>query len=368
MRQKPAPPSPRVAALPTTLEVRTTPHYNYNLRALVVVLCLAAGLALLPFWVPLVVAAWAAVVAAPLHRAVVKRIHRRKGAAALLTVLLVVAFLVPLLIVTLSLGGAAVQLGQRLLESGSGTAALRSLATNGGPATLDLKSLDPRQAVDLLRQHGASALTVAKTLFGAVTLIAVGSAVFVAAFYTFLSDGARLHEWLLVHGPLPRGQFHRLSSVFSEVGRGLLVGVGLTAALQGALATVGYLVFGVPQALVLGLVTTFASLIPSIGSGLVWAPVAAGLLVAGRPGAAAGLLAVGCLVSLVDNVARPWLAQFGHLHMHGLLLFVAMLGGMAIFGAAGLLLGPLLVRLATEALVMLREASTPSEPALSQGD
>lgn len=333
-----------------------------TLRVLVVGLCLVAGVTLVPFWAPLVVAAWAATVAAPLHRAVVKRIHRRKGAAALVTVLLVVVFLVPLVIVTLSLSASAVELGRRLLESGSGTEALRSLAANGDQVPFDLRKLDLRQGLELARQHGASAMGVAKTLFGAATVMALGAVVFVSAFYTFLFQGPRLHEWLLLHSPLERGQFHRLSSVFCEVGRGLMIGVGLTAALQGAVATIGYVVCGVPQPLVLGLVTVFGSLIPSIGSGLVWVPVTVGLLIAGRPGAAIAMLVIGCVVSLVDNLVRPLLAQYGQLHMHGLLLFVAMLGGIAVFGAGGLLLGPLVVRLAVEGLRMLREATPESFP------
>lgn len=332
------------------------------LRVLVVTLCLAACVALMPFWAPLVVAAWAAVLAAPLHRAVVKRIHRRKGAAAVLTVLLVVVFLVPLVTITLSLSASAVELGRRLLQSGSGTEALRSLAANGDQSAFDFHKLDLKKGLELARQHGQSALGVAKTVFGAATVMALGGVVFVSAFYTFLFEGSRLHEWLLVHSPLERGQFHRLSSVFCEVGRGLLIGVGLTAVLQGVVATIGYVVCGVPQPLVLGLITIFASLIPSIGSGLVWVPVAAGLLISGRPGAAIAMLVIGCVVSLVDNLVRPRFAQYGQLHMHGLVLFVAMLGGIAVFGAGGLLLGPLLVRLATEGLSMLRQATPETFP------
>lgn len=352
-------PSPGPRAAPP----ETPAKQPFALRVLVTTLCLAAAVALVPFWAPLVVAAWAAILAAPLHRAVVKRIHRRKGAAAVVTVLLVVVFLVPLVIVTLSLSASAVEMGRRLLASGSGTEALRSLAANGEQGAFDFHKLDLKQGLQLARQHGASAMGVAKTLFGAVTVMVVGAVVFVSAFYTFLFEGPRLHEWLLLHSPLERGQFHRLSSIFSEVGRGLLIGVGLTAALQGVVATIGYVVCGVPQPLVLGLVTVFGSLIPSIGSGLVWAPVTAGLLIAGRPGAAVAMLAIGCVVSLVDNLVRPLLAQYGQLHMHGLLLFIAMLGGIAVFGATGLLLGPLLVRLAIEGLSMLRQATPDSFPA-----
>jgi predicted PurR-regulated permease PerM len=75
------------------------------------------------------------------------------------------------------------------------------------------------------------------------------------------------------------------------------------------------------------------------------------------------MLAVGCVVALVDNVLRPVLARYGNLRMHGLLLFMAMLGGMAVFGASGLLLGPLAVRFAIEGLSMLREAQPKAFPA-----
>lgn len=333
------------------------------LRVLVIVLCLAASVALVPFWVPLVMAAWAATLAKPIHRVLAKRIHRRQWAAALITVLLVVVFLTPLLVASLSLAASAVQLGRQLLQAESGQEALRSLAASSPDEKLDLRHLSVEQLMSLARSHGSSALGVARTFFGAATVLAVGAVTFVAAFYTFLLKGQVLHEWLLLHSPLERGQFHRLSAAFTEVGRGLLIGVGLTALLQGALATVGYLVCGVPQALVLGLVTVIASLIPSVGSGLVWAPVTAGLALSGRPGAAIAMLAIGCVVSVVDNLVRPLLAQYGELRMNGLLLFIAMLGGIAVFGASGLLLGPLLVRLAVEGLTMLRESQPESFPA-----
>jgi predicted PurR-regulated permease PerM len=351
-------------AIQVTPRKRESPRWaRLALTVTVGAACLAGLAALVPFWVPIVLAAWVATIARPVQRALSKRIHRRRGAAALVTVLLVVTFLTPLLIASLSLTSAAVELGQRLLESKDGTQALRALAASNTGSALDFGHFDVRQLADLARQHGASALAMAKTLSGAATMAVIGVVVFISALYTFLVEGPRLHEWLLQHSPLERGQFHRLSSVFEEVGRGLLVGVGLTALLQGAAATIGYVVCGVPQPLVLGLVTVFASLIPSVGSGLVWAPVAAGLFITGRPGAAVAMLVIGCVVALVDNVLRPLLAKYGHLRMHGLLLFLSMLGGIAVFGAGGLLLGPLCVRLAIEGLNMLRESAPDAFPA-----
>jgi predicted PurR-regulated permease PerM len=356
----------RVFPVPVALTMlkRQAPKWGRpTLGGFVMLLCFLALLALFPFWVPVVLAAWTAVIARPLHKVLSKRIHRRRGAAALVTVLLVVAFLTPVLVTGLSLASAGVELGQRLLESKSAPEALRALAVHGDGTDVDFKNLNLDQLIDFGRRHGSGAMAMAKTLFGAATVAVLAVVVFVSAFYTFLLDGPRIHEWLLVHSPLDRGKFHRFSSVFEEVGRGLLVGVGLTAVLQGAVATIGYVACGVPQPLVLGLATMFASLIPSVGSGLVWLPVSAGLFMSGRHGAAAAMLGIGCVVALVDNVVRPLLAQYGHLRMHGLLLFMAMLGGMAVFGASGLLLGPLVVRFAIEGLSMLRESEPQSFPA-----
>ncbi|HWO09044.1 MAG TPA: AI-2E family transporter, partial [Polyangiaceae bacterium] len=108
-------------------------------------------------------------------------------------------------------------------------------------------------------------------------------------------------------------------------------------------------------AVVLGLVTTFAALIPSVGTGLVWVPLAVGLAIAGRMGQAAAVVGLGFAVSVADNFVRPWLSRFAHVDLNMFVLFIAMLGGIAVFGAWGLLVGPLFVRLCVEALRLANE-------------
>jgi len=324
------------------------------LRWLVAALTLAASAALVPFWAPLVLAAWGAIIAWPLQQRLAKSLRRPRLAATLLTTLLVLLILLPVTVATLSLSASAMKLGQQLSESRSGAEALKALSS-GGAAGLDLTQLDAQQALALVRQHGATALGAARKIFGAASVGLIGLVVFVAGFFTFLTEGKQAHDWVLERSPLSHAHFHRLGNVFAEAGRGLLVGVGLTALAQGAVATVGYLLTGVPQAWVLGLVTVFASLIPSVGSALVWVPVTAGLALSGRPGAALAMLLIGLFVSVVDNLLRPLFARYAELRLHPLVLFVAMLGGIVLFGTWGLLLGPLLVRWASEGLSMLRE-------------
>jgi predicted PurR-regulated permease PerM len=329
---------------------------NFNTLVWTVgVLAVAAFIVLVPLWAAVLLAAWCAIIARPLHKKLTHWIHQREGAAATVTVLLVIALVTPLVVVALSLSGAAFELVEGLLAANSGGDALKALAANGDGAELNLQTFDWRQWMELAERHGKDAMAAARVLFGLATVAVIGAVVFVACFYTFLVEGQRSYAWLLDRSPLSRGNSHRLASTFKEVGRGLLIGVGLTALLQGAVATVGYVVTGVPRPLVLGLLTVFASLIPTIGSGLVWVPVAAGLAMTGRTGAAVTMLVIGCVVSVVDNLLRPLLSKYGQLRMHGLLLFIAMLGGIAVFGGGGLLLGPLFVRLAMEGLTMLQE-------------
>lgn len=310
---------------------------------------------MVPLWTPLLLAAWLAHIAWPMHQWVYRRVRQRERAAAVLTVSLTILVLAPVAVAALSLSASAIELGKKLLDSESGSEALRALAADGNGGAMDVRQFGLRQWLELARKHGLQAWGAANTFIAVATQLFVGLVVFVAAFFVFLVEGKRLYTWLLDRSPLSRGHTHRLAEAFAETGNGLIVGVGLTSLIQGAVAAIGYIITGVPSALVLGLATAFASLIPSVGSGLVWVPVTAGLAMSGRTGAALVLLLIGGVVCTVDNVLRPLLMQYGNLRLHGLVLFIAMLGGMAVFGGGGLLLGPLIVRLVTEGLTMLKE-------------
>ncbi|HLV66120.1 MAG TPA: AI-2E family transporter [Polyangiaceae bacterium] len=321
----------------------------------VLVLCGLAFFTLRPLWAPLLLAAWSALLAQPLHQRLM-RVTGRSRAAGIVTVLLVIAALTPIVVVVLSVVGALVDLAERLRVSEGEDLLGALLATE---PQIPLERLDLRQALEIARRHGSGAVRAASTVFGAATALVIGLFVFVFGFYTLLVDGRRAYGWLIEHSPVRRRYLIRFADAFAETGRGLFIGMGLTALIQGALATIGYALVGAPQALVLGLLTTLASFIPTVGTGLVWVPVTVALFVSGRTGSAVALLVVGAVVSLIDNFVRPWLSRYGQLRLPTFVVFLAMLGGIGAFGAWGLLLGPLLVRLALEALEIWREEQEP---------
>jgi predicted PurR-regulated permease PerM len=331
-----------------------------SFRWCLVLACAAAALTLVPLWAPLLLASWMAMVVRPLHARLVRRVKGSGRAAAVVTVLLVVLTLAPLAVLSLSLIGTTADLVERVQSSGGAREALHKLlaADSGGGASSfsrDQFTLDAQQILGFARRLGGGALNAVTTFFGAATAATIGAFVFVYGFYTFLVDSRRCHAWIVDHSPLERWQTLRLTAAYSETGRGLLIGVGLTALFQGGVATLGYVIIGVPQALVLGLLTTFAALIPSVGTGLVWAPLVLGLAIAGHMGQAVAVLVFGCVISIADNFIRPLLSRHARLDLPTFLLFVAMLGGITMFGTWGLLLGPLCVRLGVEALRLGRE-------------
>ena len=309
-------------------------------------------MALVPLWAPLLLASWMAVAFRPWHAKLAQKVGGRSGAAAVATVSLVLALLLPVLVIGLSLVGAALSLAEQLQRSAGAKEGLQTLLESQPELS---GGLNMQRISELLQSHGGGAWKTASMIFGAASSAVIGMFVFVYGFYVCLVDGGRAYRWLIDHCPLEPQQTERLALAYEETGRGLLIGVGLTALVQGAVATLGYVIIGVPQALVLGLLTALAALIPSFGTGLIWAPLAIGLLAAGRTGAAVAVLGVGCAISVLDNFVRPLFSRRGHLQLSSFVLLVAMLGGMVAFGTWGLLLGPLFVRLSVEALRLGRE-------------
>jgi len=319
-------------------------------------LCLLGAIAtLVPFWPSLIVASWVAALTAPMLERVAANSASRQRYVALLVTGIVIVAVAALAIVTISLLQAGAELVRTLLATESGAAALRELISNGGQHRVDLFNLRPEELAGMVRQYGGGALSALGTVFGETTKAVIGAVVFICATYFLLTHGRKAYAWVVDNGIAPPHILRRFATAYVETGRGLLIGIGLTALLQALVTTAGYLVLGVSRPAALGFLTFLAALVPTFGTSLIWLPVTVGLLFSGRPGAAAVMVIFGLVAGIVDNVARPWLSRWGRLRLPGLVVFIAMLGGLAAFGAWGLILGPLFVRMMVEALGLLRE-------------
>lgn len=341
------------------MTILSPPQQTRAFRWLVLAVAVAALATFVPLWVSLVLAAWAASLARPLLSRVSNALGGRHRAAGVLVVGLVLSIALPLAATIVSLTRGVVSLAKGVLSSSGAKNALVSLVS-GGAGGAEAEPIDilksPQRILSLLQEHGGQAFDILGGIAGAATEAFIGLFVFLYAVYVFLVDGPDYYDWLEKHAPIEASHTQRLAKAFLETGRGLLVGVGLTGLSQGLAATVTYLALGVPRAFVLGMLTCLASVIPSVGTALVWVPVAAGLALSGKFGSAAILVGVGVLViGSVDNLLRPVFARVGSLDLSAFILLVSIFGGLAVFGIWGFILGPLVVRVAKEALVLARE-------------
>lgn len=151
---------------------------------------------------------------------------------------------------------------------------------------------------------------------------------------------------------------------FYRVTRATLLGTALTAAAQGSLVGLGFFFVGLPDALFWGTMTAFVSILPVLGSGLVWIPGVLVLVAQGRYVAALVLTTIGWVIaSNVDNLIRPFVYRRVS-NIHPMVTLVGAFAGIKYFGLPGLLLGPLAIAYFFELLRFYRvEYGTPTPPA-----
>lgn len=204
----------------------------------------------------------------------------------------------------------------------------------------------------IIRKAGELASRISAFLVNSLSAGAVGTVNFIFMFfiflynsYFFLIDGKILIDRILYYLPLEEGEEKRLLDRFTSVTRATLKGTAVIGVLQGGLAGLAFAVVGIEAAVFWGTVMTILSIIPAVGSALVWMPAAIILAIGGSYLKAVGLaLFCGFVVGGLDNVLRPRLVG-KDTQMHDLMIFFGTLGGISMFGVIGFVVGPIIAAL-----------------------
>jgi predicted PurR-regulated permease PerM len=163
--------------------------------------------------------------------------------------------------------------------------------------------------------------------------------------FFFLRDGAELARKVRMAVPLEENQKRRLQLKFNRVVRATVKGNLVVAITQGALGGLIFWFLDIPSALIWAVLMAFLSLLPAVGAGIIWAPVAAFFLFTGAIWQGVTLALFGVFViGLVDNVLRPILVG-KDTKMPDYMILISTLGGLAIFGLNGFVIGPLIAAL-----------------------
>ena len=182
-------------------------------------------------------------------------------------------------------------------------------------------------------------------LVGNLTAIIGKFFLMIFTFFFFVRDEERIFAAVLHLIPLSTSHENEIVLKVKTVARSALLGTLVTAVAQGAAGSLAFWICGLP-AIFWGMVMAFASLIPLVGTALIWVPAAGYLFLSGEWGY--GIFMVtwcAVVVGMIDNFVRPLFMQ-GAADMSTLLIFFAILGGINYFGLIGLLYGPLIFGLA----------------------
>lgn len=329
----------------STLEGRT-------LFLLLVSVSIGFGWVLLPFYGTILWGVIIALLFTPLNRRLQRRLDGRRTLAALLTLAIVlVIVIIPFALVTASLAReAAIVFGQ--LQSGE---------LNPGIYFRGVFAALPDWMTALLDRFGLTnfsvlqarltALLTQASQFLATQALSVGqltvdfvASLFIALYLAFflIRDGEIVVSAVRRAIPLTLAHKRALFETFSTVIRATVKGNLLVALIQGTLGGIAFFFLGVPGALLWAVLMAFLSLLPAIGAGLVWLPVALYFLIAGALWQGIALTAYGVLViGLVDNLLRPLLVG-KDTRMPDYVVMIATLGGMAVLGVNGFVVGPVI--------------------------
>ncbi len=329
-----------------------SPLQDKALLVLIVAVSMAFAWILWPFYGAILWAVILATVFAPVHRRIRAAMPERRNLAALATLLIIVTIvLLPLALTAASLANEASNLYEEV-QSGE---------LNFGNFLQEILNALPTSATGILRrlgvadvgdiQKGLTALLKEGSQFFATQAVVVGQgtanfiiSLFIMLYllYFLLRDGGGLSQRIKAAVPLAPEQKRALFDKFAIVIRAMVKGTILVALAQGALGGLIFWLLGIHAAVLWGVVMAFLALLPAVGAAVVWLPVALYLLATGAVWQGVVLIAFGAgVIGLVDNVMRPYLVG-KDTRMPDYVVLISTLGGIAIFGLNGFVIGPLI--------------------------
>lgn len=297
---------------------------------------------------------WAAIIASifyPIYKAIDRRLKVRNLSASITLSLVLLIIIIPLIVVSSLIVKESIDLyasfsdnrGQ-IAESVSQT--LNWIKHNPYTAQLNIdeafwteKFSDVARGITAFLVSSVKALTQNSIIFVVMFLI---------TFYTlffFIRDGEELLKKLMHLCPLGDDHEKLLYQKFTSTARATIKGGLIVGLIQGALGGAMFYIAGIQGAIIWGLLMVLASSIPGFGSYIIWLPAAIIMLILGRTWTGIGMILFGSLIiGTIDNFLRPVLVG-KDTSMHPLLVLLSTLGGIAVFGISGFIIGPIIASL-----------------------
>jgi predicted PurR-regulated permease PerM len=318
-----------------------------------------------PFFSPLLWAALAAILFQPLYQWVLRRLGGRRNLAASLSLLVIFfAVLVPALYIISLVIEEAIVLINNLQRNPIDLAAQYQRLHDMLPAQVQ-KFIDDsgwtntavaqQRLQEFLRESSGVIASNAVSIGGGALSFVLSFVIGLYVVYFLLRDGQRIGEIILQSAPLERSIADRLADRFLRIVRATIKGTGLVGLIQGTVGGIMLALVGVPSAFLLGVVMVILAIIPVVGTTLVWGPAGVWLIATGSFWSGLFVLVFGFVViSNIDNVLRPVFVG-RDTGIPDWIILITTLGGIALAGFSGVVIGPLVGGLFLACWSILRE-------------
>jgi predicted PurR-regulated permease PerM len=329
--------------------------YYQTFVVLLVAVTVAFIWVLLPYYGAIFWGTILAIVFTPLHRQLLRRLRGRPNLAALTTLLVIILIvIIPTILITAALLQEGAGIYKRISTGELNLGAYFEQIMSALPSSVheilirfgvgDVFSLREKLSAGALQGSkflATQAVNVGQNTFQFV----VGMGVMLYLLFFLLRDGAQLARQSKQLIPLSDEHQQHLFRKFATVVRATVKGNIVVAITQGALGGVMFWFLGIQGALLWGVLMAFLSLLPAVGAALIWLPVAVYFLVIGAIWEGVALILFGVLViGLVDNILRPLLVG-KDTKIPDYVILISTLGGLAVFGLNGFVIGPLFAAL-----------------------
>ena len=312
-----------------------------------------------PFIGALALAAILATISYPVYQWCIRIAPRKNESIAAVVAILIVAIIIvtPLSLIGYLLVNETVDFYETIssgtsLSIGKSVSNFEGFIQNLIPGfSVDVTSYAAQVAEWLASNFGSIFAGTASTVF----LIFIA---FFGLFYLF-RDGKSFTKQLIYLSPLPDNEDEQILRRLATSVRSVVLGTLTVAIIQGILSAIGFTIFGIGQPALLGSIAAIGALIPGVGTTIVFLPIIFFLIISGSYGAAIGLALWAMIaVGIIDNLLGPYLIGRGAT-LHPFLILISVLGGMALFGPLGFILGPVVLSLF---VVLLELYSTHMNP------
>jgi predicted PurR-regulated permease PerM len=296
---------------------------------------------------------WAAVIAGifgPMYKSINRRIRHPNVSTAIMLIVVLFVIILPLVVTMSILLAQAIDMYSALKDTASIQQKAQGLINliKDNPY-LDKLDLDENALTEKFYKVSGS---ISKYIVGYLTdltqntlLLLINFVVMLYCLFFFIRDGDRLLRGSLYILELKDEIGNRIYQRFTSTARATLKGTIIIGLIQGTMGGILFWVVGISSAIVWGVIMVLAAMIPGIGCAIIWAPAALIMLATSHVWEAIVIIAIGSLViSSVDNVLRPLLVG-KDTQMHPLLIFLSTLGGIAVFGVSGFVIGPIITAL-----------------------